>query len=203
MREAVIVSTARTGLGKSYRGSFNNTMPGALGAHAIKHAVQRAGVDAAEGEDVVFGCALQQGAQDSNIARQSALLAGLPVSVPGMTIDRRCSSGLMAIATAAKQVILDGQDIAIGGGVESISMVQTKAMNVVRDENLRALHPHAYLPMIDTAEVVGKRYNVSRASQDEYALQSQQRTAAGQQAGRFDDEIVPLPSVMKVQDRET
>lgn len=203
MREALIVSTARTGLGKSYRGSFNNTMPGALGAHAIKHAVQRAGVDAAEVEDVVFGCALQQGAQDSNIARQSALLAGLPVSVPGMTVDRRCSSGLMAIATAAKQVIADGQDIAIGGGVESISMVQTKAMNVVRDDKLRAMHPHAYLPMIDTAEVVGKRYNVSRASQDEYALQSQQRTAAGQEAGRFDDEIVPMEATQLVTDKET
>ncbi len=203
MREAVIVSTARTGLAKAYRGSFNNTMPTQMGGHAIKHAVERAGIDGAEVGDVIMGCALQQGAASSNIGRQSALAAGLPVTVAGMSIDRQCSSGMMAIATAAKQVILDGQDIAVGGGVESISMVQTKEMNVKRDQDLQAMHPHIYMPMLGTAETVGKRYNVSRDAQDEYALQSQKRTAAAQEAGKFDDEIVPMDATQIVVNKET
>lgn len=203
MREAVIVSTARTGLAKAYRGSFNNTMPQQMAGHAIKHAAKRAGLDGPEIGDVVFGCVLNQGAAASNIARQAALAAGLPVSVAGMTIDRQCSSGMMAIATAAKQIIIDGQDIAVGGGVESISMVQTKAMNVVRDQDLIAMHPDIYMPMIDTAETVGRRYKISREAQDEYALQSQQRTAAAQEAGKFDDEIVPLNATQIVVNKET
>lgn len=203
MREAVIVSTARTGLAKAYRGSFNNTMPQQMAGHAIKHAVKRAGLDGPEIGDVVFGCVLNQGAAASNIARQAALAAGLPVSVAGMTIDRQCSSGMMAIATAAKQIIIDGQDIVVGGGVESISMVQTKAMNVVRDQDLIAMHPDIYMPMIDTAETVGRRYKISREAQDEYALQSQQRTAAAQEAGKFDDEIVPLNATQIVVNKET
>lgn len=203
MREAVIVSTARTGLAKAYRGSFNNTMPTQMAGHAIKHAVQRAGVDGGEIEDVIMGCALQQGAASSNIARQSALAAGLPVTVSGMSIDRQCSSGMMAIATAAKQVVLDGQDIAVGGGVESISVVQTKEMNIKRDKDLQAVHPDIYMPMLGTAETVGKRYNVSRDAQDEYALQSQQRTAAAQEAGKFDDEIVPMDATQILVDKES
>jgi len=203
MREAVIVSTARTGLAKAYRGSFNNTMPTQMAGHAIKHAVERAGIDPAEVGDVIMGCALQQGAASSNIGRQAALAAGLPVTVAGMSIDRQCSSGMMAIATAAKQVLFDGQDIAVGGGVESISMVQTKEMNVKRDKDLQAMHPHIYMPMLGTAETVGKRYNVSRDAQDEYALQSQQRTAAAQEAGKFDDEIVPMDATQIVVDKET
>ena len=205
MREAVIVSTARTPIGKAYRGAFNNTEAPTLGGHAVQNAVERAGVDPAEIEDVVMGCAMPQGTQGQNIARQIALAAGLPVTTAGMTVDRQCSSGMMAIATAAKSVIADGVDIMVGGGLESISLVQNEHYNAHRaaDPRLLAVHEHIYMPMIDTAEVVAKRYNVSRESQDEYALQSQQRTAAAQEAGHFNDEIVPLPSNKGVMDKET
>jgi len=205
MREAVIVSTARTPIGRAYRGAFNNTEGPTLGGHAIRHAVQRAGLDPAEVEDVNWGCALPQGTQSPNIARLAALAGGLPVTVGGMTIDRQCSSGMMAIAAAAKTIMHGEMDIMVGGGQDSISVVQNEHMNVYRmvDANLVAQHEHIYMPMLDTAEVVAKRYGISREAQDEYALQSQQRTAAGQEAGRFDDEIVPLPSSMGVMDRDT
>ncbi len=205
MREAVIVSTARTPIGKAYRGAFNNTEAPTLGGHAVKHAVERAGLDPAEVEDVMMGCALPQGSQGANIARQIALAAGLPVTTAGMTVDRQCSSGMMAIALAAKTVIADGVDIMVGGGLESVSLVQNEHMNMYRaaDPRLLAVHKHIHMPMIDTAEVVANRYNVSREAQDEYSLQSQQRTAAGQKAGKFDDEIVPLASNKGVMDRET
>ena len=203
MRDAVIVSTARTPIGKAYRGAFNATTPQALAGHAIAHAVQRAGIDGAEVEDVIFGAALQQGHQSTNIARQAAIRAGLPTSVAGMSVDRQCASGMMAIATAAKQVICDGLNIAVGGGVESVSMVQTKDMRVGPDPWFKTHRPDMYMSMLETAETVAARYGISREVQDEYALQSQQRTAAAQEAGKFDDEIVPLASVMKVQDRET
>ncbi len=205
MREAVIVSTARTPIGKAYRGAFNNTQAQQLGGHAIRHAVERAGLDPAEVEDVVMGCVLTQGSQGANIARQAALAAGLPVTTAGMTVDRQCSSGMMAIAVAAKTVISDNVDILVGGGLDSVSLVQNEHMNRFRakDEQLLEVHPHIYMPMIDTAEVVAGRYDISREAQDEYALQSQQRTAAGQEAGRFDDEIVPLPSNMGVMNKET
>jgi len=205
MREAVIVSTARTPIGKAYRGAFNNTEAPTLGGHAVKHAVERAGLDPAEVEDVMIGCAMPQGSQGQNIGRQIALAAGLPVTTAGMTVDRQCSSGMMAIALAAKTVVCDNVDIMVGGGLESISLVQNEHQNVYRaaDPRLMAQHPHVLMPMIDTAEIVANRYDVSRDAQDEYALQSQQRTAAGQEAGKFDDEIVPLPSNMGVMDRET
>jgi acetyl-CoA C-acetyltransferase len=205
MREAVIVSTARTPIGKAYRGAFNNTEAATLGGHVIRHAVERAGLDPAEVEDVVMGCAMPQGTQGQNIARQVALAGGLPVTTAGMTVDRQCSSGMMAIAVAAKSIIADHVDIMVGGGLESISLVQNEHMNLfrARDPRLVAMHEHIYMPMIDTAEVVAQRYEVSRESQDEYALQSQQRTAAAQQAGRFDAEIVPLPSNQGVMNRET
>jgi len=205
MRQAVIVSTARTPIGKAYRGAFNNTEAPTLGGHAVRHAVSRAGLDPAEVEDVIMGCALPQGSQGQNIARQIALSAGLPVTTAGMTVDRQCSSGMMAIAIAAKTVVADNVDIMIGGGLESISIVQNEHMNTYRaaDPRLLAVHKDVYMPMIDTAEVVAKRYKVSREAQDEYALQSQQRTAAGQDAGRFDDEIVPLPSNKGVMNKET
>ena len=205
MRQAVIVSTARTPIGKAYRGAFNNTEAPTLGGHAVRHAVSRAGLDPAEVEDVIMGCALPQGSQGQNIARQIALSAGLPVTTAGMTVDRQCSSGMMAIAIAAKTVVADNVDIMIGGGLESISIVQNEHMNTYRaaDPRLLAVHKDVYMPMIDTAEVVAKRYKVSREAQDEYALQSQQRTAAGQDAGRFDDEIVPMPSNKGVMNKET
>jgi len=205
MRTAVIVSTARTPIGRAYRGAFNDTQAQALGGHAIAAAVERAGVAPAEVEDVIMGAALQQGSQGSNFARQCALRAGLPDTVPGMSIDRQCSSGLMAIATAAKQVIADGMQVAVGGGLESISLVQNDRMNQHRacDPWLEERVPQLYMTMLETAEIVADRYGVSREAQDAYALQSQQRTAAAQQAGRFDAEIVPMPSVMVVQDKET
>ena len=205
MREAVIVSTARTPIGKAYRGAFNNTEAATLGGHAVRHAVERAGVDLTEIDDVIMGCAMPQGTQGQNIGRQIALAAGLPVTTAGMTVDRQCSSGMMAIALAAKTVIADNVDIMVGGGLESISLVQNEHMNSYRakDPRLLALHEHIYMPMIDTAEVVANRYNISREAQDEYALQSQQRTAAGQDAGRFNDEIVPLPSNMGLMNKET
>ena len=205
MREAVIVSTARTPIGRAYRGAFNNTDGPTLGGHAIKSAVERCGLDPAEVEDVVWGCALTQGSQAPNIARLAALAGGLPVTVGGMTVDRQCSSGMMAIATAAKSILYDGVDIMVGGGQDSISVVQNEHMNSYRtqDPQLLAAHEHIYMPMLDTAEVVARRYGISREVQDEYALQSQQRTAAAQAEGRFDDEIVPLPSRMGVMDKES
>ena len=203
MREAVIVSTARTPIGKAYRGAFNASPPPMLGGHAIKHAVARAGIDGAEVEDVVWGAALQQGGQGSNIARLALLRAGLPVTVSGQSIDRQCSSGLMAIATAAKQIIVDGMQIAVGGGQDSISMVQTDKMRVDPDLGLMKLHKDIYMPMIDTAEIVAKRYGISRDRQDEYGYRSQMRTAAAQAAGRFDAEIVPITVNMGMVNKET
>ncbi len=203
MREAVIVSTARTPIGKAYRGGFNATHPVALGAHAISNAVARAGIDPAEVDDVVWGASLLQGGQCPNLARLVLLRAGLPVTVSGQSMDRQCGSGLMAIATAAKQIIVDGMQVTIGGGQESISMVQTDKMRVDGDPGLVAMHPSAYMPMIDTAEVVAKRYGISREAQDEYSFQSQMRTAAAQQAGRFDHEIVPMTAKMAMVNKET
>jgi acetyl-CoA C-acetyltransferase len=205
MREAVIVSTARTPIGKAYRGAFNNTQGQELAGHAIAQAVKRAGIAPAEVEDVVMGAAMQQGSTGGNVARQALLRAGLPVTVPGMTIDRQCSSGLMAIATAAKQIIDDGMQIAVGGGVESISLVQNDKMNRFRagDPWLIKNIPQIYMTMIETAEIVAERYGVSREAQDEYSLQSQQRTAQAQAEGRFDAEIAPLTSIMVVTDKET
>lgn len=205
MREAVIVSTARTPIGKAYRGAFNDTQAQALGGHAIAHALSRAEVEPGEVDDVIMGAALQQGSTATNVARQAALRAGLPTSVAGMSVDRQCASGMMAIATAAKQVVSDGMDVVVGGGLESISLVQNEHMNRYRskDPELVERVPALYMSMLETAEVVADRYSISREAQDEYALQSQQRTALAQEAGRFDKEIVPLPSLMKVKDRET
>ena len=204
MREAVIVSTARTPIGKAYRGAFNDTQAQQLGAHAVKHAVERAGVDPAEIEDVVMGAALQQGSTGTNVARQIAMAAGFPTVVSGMTLDRQCASGLMAIATAAKQVMVDSQQIAVGGGLESISLVQNGNMNMFRagDAELLKLQPHMYMSMLETAEVVAARYGISRDAQDEYAFQSQQRTAQAQAEGRLDAEIVPMTTTMQVLDKE-
>jgi acetyl-CoA C-acetyltransferase len=203
MRDAVIVSTARTPIGKAYRGAFNNTTPQALAAHAIENAVKRAGVDPAEIQDCIMGAALQQGHSGGNIARQAAVRAGLPVTVAGMSLDRQCASGMMAIATAAKQVITDGMDVVIGGGVESISMVQTAEMRVKADNWLKEHKPAIYMSMLETAETVAERYNVSRERQDEYAARSQHNTHMGQEAGKFDDEIVPMTTKMMVQNKET
>jgi acetyl-CoA C-acetyltransferase len=203
MREALIVSTARTAIGRAYRGTFNATPAPTLGAYSIRAAVERAGIDPAEVDDVVFGSALQQGHQAGNIARTSLLRAGLPVSVSGMSIDRQCSSGLMAIATAAKQIMIDNMDITIGGGLESISLVQTPEMRVAPDPELLKMHKDVYMPMLQTAEVVAKRYGISRDAMDEYALQSQQRTAAAQAAGYYDKEIVPVTTNMAVVNKET
>ncbi|MBN8847575.1 MULTISPECIES: acetyl-CoA C-acyltransferase [unclassified Sphingomonas] len=203
MRSAVIVSTARTPIGRAYRGAFNNTLSPTLAGHAIRAAVERAKIDGAEVQDVVFGAALQQGAQATNIARTALLRGGLPVTVSGMSVDRQCASGLMAIATAAKEIMVDNMDVAIGGGVESISIVQTPQMRVQPDPELVAMHKDIYMPMLQTAEVVAKRYGISRDAQDEYALQSQQRTAAAQAAGKFDDEIVAVTANMAVMNKET
>lgn len=205
MRQAVIVSIARTPIGKAYRGAFNNTQGQALAGHAIDQAIRRADIDAAELEDVILGCALQQGSTGGNVARQALLRAGVPASVPGMSIDRQCSSGLMAIATAAKQIMFDGMQIALAGGVESISLVQNDKLNRYRaaDPWLIANVPQIYMTMIETAEIVADRYNISREAQDAYALQSQQRTAEAQAEGRFDAEIAPLKSTMLVTDKET
>lgn len=203
MRTAVIVSTARTPIGKAYRGAFNATTAPALGAHAISNAIARAKIDAGEVEDVIMGAALQQGTAFQNVARQALLRAGVPQTVAGMSLDRQCASGMMAIATAAKQVIVDNMAVAVGGGVESISTNQTSDMFVRPDPWLLQNIPATYMQMIETAEVVAERYGISRDAQDEYALQSQQRTHAAQQAGKFDDEIVPMASVMKFTNKET
>ena len=202
MRDAVIVSTARTGIGKAYRGAFNATPSPTLAAHPIRAAVERAKLDPAEIDDVIMGAALQQGVQ-ATIGRTAALRAGLPVTVPGMSIDRQCASGLMAIATAAKQVIVDRMPIVVAGGVESISLVQTGEMRLGPDPELLSMHNGVYMPMIDTAEVVGKRYSISRERCDEYALRSQQRTAKAQADGKFADEIIPVTAKMAVKDKQT
>ena len=202
MRQAVIVSTARTPIGRAYRGAFNDTPSPTLAAHALSHAVRRAGVAPDEVEDCILGCSLPQGFQ-ATIGRMAALRAGLPVEVPGMTMDRQCSSGLMTIATAAKQVIVDRMDVIVAGGVESISLVQTPQLRVDQDPELVALHADAYMPMLDTAETVAARYGITREVCDLYALSSQQRAAAAQEAGRFDAELVPMTARMKVADKET
>jgi acetyl-CoA C-acetyltransferase len=205
MREAVIVATARTPIGKAYRGAFNNTEGPTLGAHAIREAVKRAGIAPHEIDDVVMGCAVQQGTTGYNIGRLAGVAAGLPSSVSGMSIDRQCASGMMAIATAAKQIIVDNMDIVVGAGLESISLVQNDHRNKFRtvDANVVALSQHAYMPMLQTAEIVAKRYGISREAQDEYSFQSQQRTAAAQAAGKFDQEIAPMESSMGVADKAT
>ena len=205
MADAVIVSTARTGIGKAYRGALNNTHGATVAGHVIKAAVERARVEPGEVEDVILGCALPEGATGQNIARQSALRAGLPVTTAGVTVNRFCSSGLQAIAMAAQRVIVDRVPIMVAGGLESVSLVQNEHFNNFRihepwiDEH----KPEVYMPMIDTAEVVAKRYYVTREKQDEYALASQQRTAAGQAAGRFDKEVVPITTTKLTQDRAT
>ena len=205
MREAVIVSTARTPIGRAYRGVFNNTNAPTMGGHAIRHAVAKVGIDSNAVEDVIMGCGMPQGTQSQNIARLCALSGDLPVTTAGMTIDRQCSSGMMAIATASKSIMAGEHDIMVAGGLESISLVQNEHVNMHRviDKNLIAKHEHIYMQMLDTAEVVANRYNVTREQQDAYALQSQQRTAIAQQAGKYDDEIAPLTSSMGVMDRET
>ena len=205
MTDAVIVSTARTPIGKAYRGAFNNLESPTMGAAAIEAAVERAGVEKGEVDDVVMGCAMQQGTQGNNVARQCAIRAGLPVEVSGMTVDRQCSSGLMAIATAAKQVVIDGAPVVVAGGIDSISLVQNDKMNHFRvpDPWIKENKPDLHLPMIDTAEVVAKRYDVTREQQDEYGLQSQQRTAAGQESGAFDDEIITMNATKMILDRAT
>ena len=205
MREAVIVSTARTGIGKAYRGAFNDTQAQEIGGHVIAEAVKRAGIDPADVEDVVMGTALQQGTTGGNIGRQAALRAGLPITVPGMCMDRRCGSGLMAVATAAKQVIVDGMNVVAGAGLESISLVQNDKMNTIRmqDPWLKEHVPGLYMPMLETAEVVAERYNVSREVQDQFGLESQQKTAQAQADGRFDQEIVPITVKQKLVNKET
>jgi acetyl-CoA C-acetyltransferase len=203
MREAVIVATARTPIGKAFRGAFNDTDAPVLSGHVVREAVRRAGVDGAEVEDLILGCAIQQGGQGYNIARLTVVTAGLPESVAGMSIDRKCASGLMAIATAARQVTEDGMPVVVAGGVESISLTQNKYFNNFRGqaEAVLARSPYMYLPMIETAEVVARRYGITREVQDRYALQSQQRVAAAYQAGRFDAEIVPLETRKLVTDK--
>jgi acetyl-CoA C-acetyltransferase len=205
MTEAVIVSTARTPIGKAYRGAFNNTHGATLAGHVIRNAVERAKIEPGEVEDVLLGCAMPEGATGDNIARQAALRAGLPITAGGATVNRFCSSGMQTIAMAAQRVIVDNVPVMVAGGVESISLVQNEHKNKYRlhDEWLDEHKPDIYLPMLDTAEVVAERYKIGREAQDEYALQSQLRTAAAQQAGRFDDEIVPLPTVKLVQDKAT
>ncbi|MFT5483879.1 MAG: acetyl-CoA C-acetyltransferase [Halieaceae bacterium] len=205
MKEAVIVSTARTPIAKAFRGSFNNLGGASLGAASVEEAVRRAGVDPAQVDDVIMGCALQQGATGSNIARQIAMRAGLPTSVAGMTIDRQCSSGLMAVATAAKQIIHDGMDCVVAGGLEAITLVQNEHMNLHRmvDEGVMAMQPNIFMPMLDTAEVVAKRYGISREAMDEYGAQSQQRTAAAYEAGHYADELTPVTCSRIIWSKET
>ena len=205
MKEAVIVSTARTPIGKAYKGAFNNTNSPTLAGFAISEAVKRAKIDPSEIDDVIMGCALTQGSSSPNIGRLAALAGGLPVTVSGMTIDRQCSSGMMAIATAAKQIITDGMQVTIGGGLDSISLVQNEHMNTHRmvDKALVAKHPASYMPMLKTAEIVAKRYGISRERQDEYGYQSQMRTAAAQTAGKFDDEITPATVTKGIFNKET
>jgi len=205
MREAVIVAVARTPIGRAYRGAFNDTEAPALAGHVAATAVARAGIDPARIGDVVMGCAAQQGTQGYNIGRLTAAAAGFPDSVPGMTVDRMCASGLMAIAIAGRSVAADGLEVAVAGGVESISLVQNRHKNAHRSlsQAVLARSPHMYMPMIETAEVVALRYGVGRDAQDRFALESQQRTAAAHAAGRFAAELAPLRSVMQEKDRET
>ncbi|MEX2146930.1 MAG: acetyl-CoA C-acyltransferase [Candidatus Rokuibacteriota bacterium] len=205
MADAVIVSTARTPIGRAYRGAFNNTHGATLGGHVIAEAVKRAGLEPGDVEDVIMGCALPEGATGQNIARQAALRAGLPVTTAGVTVNRFCSSGMQAIAMAAQRVIVDRVPIMVAGGLESISLVQNENFNAHRlhDEWLDEYKPEVYMPMILTAETVATRYYITREAQDEYALVSQQRTAAGQKAGRFDAEIVPMTTKKIVQDKAT
>ena len=205
MREAVIVSTARTPIGKAYRGAFNNTHGAVLGGHAVKHAVERSGVEASEVEDIIMGCGTPEGATGVNIARQCGIRAGLPVSTAGVTVNRFCSSGMQTIAMAAQRIIVDNVPVAVAGGLESISLVQNDHSNKhhIHEDWILKNKPDLYMTMLETAEVVAERYNIKREHMDEYGLQSQLRTAAGQQAGKFDDEIVPLKSVKLVQDKET
>ena len=205
MTDAVIVSTARTPIGKAYRGAFNNLESPTMGAAAVSAAIERAGIEKGEVDDVVMGCAMQQGTQGFNIGRQCAIRAGLPVQVSGMTMDRQCSSGLMSIATAAKQVVVDRAPVVVAAGIDSISLVQNDKMNGFRapDPWIRDNKPALHMPMIDTAEVVAKRYGVTREQQDEYGLQSQQRTAAGQESGAFDDEIITMKATKMILDRAT
>jgi acetyl-CoA C-acetyltransferase len=202
MRDAVIVATARTPIGKAYRGSFNATPSPTLAAHAIRAAIERTRLEPGEVDDCILGCSLPQGVQQT-IGRTAALRAGLPVTVAGMTMDRQCSSGLMTIATAAKQIIVDRMDVIVAGGVESISLVQTRDLRSDPDPALCSMHPDVYFDMIDTAEIVSKRYGIERAAQDAYALQSQRRTSVAQIDGRFDAEIVPVTTTMRVIDKET
>ncbi|MCX2981628.1 acetyl-CoA C-acyltransferase [Halieaceae bacterium IMCC14734] len=204
MREAVIVSTARTGLAKSFRGGFNNTNGVSMSAPTLKAAMERAGVDPAEVDDVIYGCANPEGATGMNVARNVALMAGCPASTSGTTVNRFCSSGLQAVAMAAGRIIAEGVDVMAAGGVESISMVAPFANKKhVVDAELMATWPGIYMPMIETADTVASRYDVARAYQDEYSLQSQQRTAAAQEAGKFDDEIIPVSTIMNVTDKES
>lgn len=205
MKEAVIVSTARTPIGRAYKGYLNNTYAPTMGGWVVKEAVKRAGIDPAEVDDCIMGCALPQGTASPNIGRLVALAGDLPVTVAGMSIDRQCSSGMMAIATAARQIIVDGMQIVIGGGLDSISLVQNQHMNTHRmfDKALIGKHKHAYMPMLQTAETVAKRYNINRDQQDEYGFQSQQRTAAAQEAGKFDDEVIPVTANKAIINKET
>ncbi|XKE47319.1 acetyl-CoA C-acyltransferase [Halomonas organivorans] len=206
MREAVIVSTARTPIAKAFRGAYNHTTSPTLAAHAVRAAVERAGIEPGEIEDLVMGTGLQAGTAGWNLGRMTALAAGLPLAVSGQTLDRQCASGLMAIATAAKQVMVDDMDVVIGAGQENISAVQNKALEwafAAKDEQVLRHAEHAYLPMLHTAENVVKRYGIAREAQDAYSLQSQRRTAEAQAAGRFDDEIVPVTTTKAVVDKQT
>ena len=205
MREAIIVSTARTPIGKAYKGAFNDTQAQTLAGHAISEAVKRSGVEKEEIDDVILGAASQQGTQQGNIARQALLRAGLPVSVAGMSLDRQCASGMMAIATAAKEIIEDGMTITIGGGVESVSLTRNEHFRTdrARDPWFETYLPTLYMTMIETAENVAQRYGISREAQDEYSYQSQMRTANAQNSGLLDTEIVPLKSQMKIKEKET
>ncbi|MEJ2418998.1 MAG: hypothetical protein P8Y45_19135 [Exilibacterium sp.] len=206
MREAVIVSTARTPIGKAYRGALNNIKSPTLAAHAIKHAVERANIEGAEVEDVVLGSVLCAGTAGNNIARNAALAAGLPFTASAQTMDRQCASGLMAVATAAKQVMIDGMNVVVAGGQENISAVQTPYGEWVAneiDENVLRASEHAYMPMLNTAEFVSKKYHISREAQDQYALQSQQRTAIAQAEGLLDAELAPITATKKIVDKET
>ncbi len=204
MREAVVVSTARTGLAKSFRGGFNNTHGAAMAGHAVKHAIDKAGIDPAEVEDVLMGCGLPEAATGQNVGRLSAIWAGCPVTTSGTTINRYCSSGLQTVAMAAGRILNEGVPVAIAGGVESISLTQANInLNHITEEKLMESYPALWMPMIETADIVAARYNVSRDRQDEYALESQRRTAAAQQAGKFDEEIVPMETIMAVTDKES
>lgn len=205
MKEAVIVSTARTPIGRAYKGALNATQGPTMSGWAIQEAVKRSGIDPVEVDDCIMGCAMPQGTTGANIGRMAALAGGLPVTVSGMTIDRQCSSGMMAIATAAKQVMYDGMNIVVAGGVESISLVQNANMNTYQmvDKNLVKMHKDVYMPMLQTAEIVANRYGISREQQDAYGYQSQMRTAAAQAAGYFDDEIIPVTTHKGIMNKET